>query len=310
MDASATIQTNPGYMPLGSYTNPTGVEFTDGRSTIARYLFKVRAATPCRGTSRPRATSTGCDGANRTLTVNGVRTAYGGISATTGAADDHLVRNSPQLTFQPTGTTQVGSDEVARPGCTEGVHVPRRQEPAEVHVRRVQRVQRQHDHELTRATASRARTSTRRPASSRRGCSVSERSSSSEGRPPRTLVDSFRRAASGRGPGLRARVRVSCVADPVGNGRAALFVRLLHARKVQQSEQACVDIQSRRRSAPKEKVKAERDYEHAEREPQVWPRDAIRDERPQTAVPTAHAFDALPDTSIWPYRWPRVRPRR
>ena len=37
----ATLQTNPDYQPLGSYTNPTGVEFTDGRSTIARYLFKV-----------------------------------------------------------------------------------------------------------------------------------------------------------------------------------------------------------------------------------------------------------------------------
>jgi len=33
MNASATLQTNPGYRPLGSFTNPTGIEFTNGISS-------------------------------------------------------------------------------------------------------------------------------------------------------------------------------------------------------------------------------------------------------------------------------------
>ena len=41
MNASATFQTNPNHQPLGSYVNPTGIQFTDSRSTIARYLVRV-----------------------------------------------------------------------------------------------------------------------------------------------------------------------------------------------------------------------------------------------------------------------------
>ena len=52
------------------------------------------------------------DGANRTLSVNGVATAYGGISATTGANTTISYGNDPQLTFQPTGTTRLASTKL------------------------------------------------------------------------------------------------------------------------------------------------------------------------------------------------------
>ena len=57
------------------------------------------------------------------------------------------------LNFQPTGTTRLRRDEAARPGRAEGVHVPRRQEPVEADVRRVQPVQHR-----TRSSATRAAT--------------------------------------------------------------------------------------------------------------------------------------------------------
>ena len=117
MNASATFQTNPGYSPLGSYTNPTGIQFTDGRSTIARYLVKVSGTYALAWGITASGNLNVVDGANRTLTINGVATAYGGVSATTGANTTISYGNNPTLTFQPTGTTRLAATKLIDVGA-------------------------------------------------------------------------------------------------------------------------------------------------------------------------------------------------
>jgi hypothetical protein len=112
MNASATFQTNPSHNALGSYTNPTGIQFTDGHSTIARYLIKVSGTYAMAWGITASGNLNVVDGANRTLTVNGVATAYGGISATTGANTTISYGNGPQLTFQPAGTTRLAATKL------------------------------------------------------------------------------------------------------------------------------------------------------------------------------------------------------
>lgn len=58
MQVAATVQTNPPYFPEGSATfiNPTGREFQDGVSAIARWNVKVNGAfsMPARDSSHPK----------------------------------------------------------------------------------------------------------------------------------------------------------------------------------------------------------------------------------------------------------------
>ena len=106
MNASATFQTNPNYQPLGSYVNPTGVQFTDTRSTIARYLVRVSGtyALPWGVTASGNLTVN--DGANRTVSVNGPGGVYGGVTSS-GAQASNITYDT--LTFQPTGTTRLAA---------------------------------------------------------------------------------------------------------------------------------------------------------------------------------------------------------
>ena len=128
MNASATFQTNPGYQPLGSYTNPTGVQFTDGRSTIARYLLRVSGTYALAWGITASGNLTVNDGATRTLSINGPGGVYGG-NTTSGAQAANITYEHAEL---PAGRHHpVRGDEAARPGRAEGVHVPRGQEPVE-----------------------------------------------------------------------------------------------------------------------------------------------------------------------------------
>jgi hypothetical protein len=104
MNASATLQTNPGYQPVGSYTNPTGVEFTNTRSTIGRYLLKVAGTYSMNWGINVSANLNVNDGSTRTISVNGPGNVYGGVSST-GAATTIGPYNT--LTFQPAGSTRL-----------------------------------------------------------------------------------------------------------------------------------------------------------------------------------------------------------
>ncbi|HKW02878.1 MAG TPA: carboxypeptidase regulatory-like domain-containing protein [Vicinamibacterales bacterium] len=109
MNASATFQTNPSYQPLGSYTNPTGVEFTDGRSTIARYLVKVSGTYALAWGITASGNLNINDGANRTLSVNGPGTVYGGVNSSGG---NTTISGYDTLTFQPTGSTRLAATKL------------------------------------------------------------------------------------------------------------------------------------------------------------------------------------------------------
>jgi hypothetical protein len=108
MNASATFQTNPGYQPVGSYVNPTGVQFTDSRSTIARYLLRVSGTYAMAWGITASGNLTVNDGANRTLSINGPGDVYGGLSPS--GAQQTITYNT--LTFQPTGTTRFGATKL------------------------------------------------------------------------------------------------------------------------------------------------------------------------------------------------------
>ncbi len=109
MNASATIQTNPGYLPIGSYTTPTGISFQDGSSTIARYLVKVSGTYALAWGITASGNLNLNDGASRILSVNGPSTAYGGVS-TTGAAT--TIGGLGTLRFQEDGTTRFAATKL------------------------------------------------------------------------------------------------------------------------------------------------------------------------------------------------------
>jgi len=102
MNTSITLQQNPGYNVF--FTNPTGVEFTNGISSIARYLFKMSGAYAAGWGIMVSGNFNMNDGANRTLSIDGpgdnfdtgFRTATGGVIRT----------SYDSLAFQPTGTTR------------------------------------------------------------------------------------------------------------------------------------------------------------------------------------------------------------
>jgi hypothetical protein len=81
MNSSLTMQTNPGYNPLGSFTNPTGLEFSDGASTIAKYLLKINGSyqLPWQITASANYNING--GATRSLSINGPGNVFGGVNA-------------------------------------------------------------------------------------------------------------------------------------------------------------------------------------------------------------------------------------
>jgi hypothetical protein len=111
-NGSLTLQTNPSYIPIGEgalfngnggdNNNPTGVEFTNGRSTLARYLVKLSGSYSLPWQINVSGNLNVTDGANRTISITGPGNVYGGLSAA-GAATT-ISYNT--LTFQPAGTTR------------------------------------------------------------------------------------------------------------------------------------------------------------------------------------------------------------
>jgi len=98
MNTSVTVQHDPGYQPLGSYTNPTGVQFTNGVSTLARYIFKMSGMVQLPYGLNASANLNINDGATRTLTINGPGSIFNGVGQST--------LNVTTLTFQPSNTTR------------------------------------------------------------------------------------------------------------------------------------------------------------------------------------------------------------
>ena len=107
-NVGVTLQTNPGYLPDYAYTNPTGVQFSDGKSTIARYVVKASAAYQLPLDIMLAANFNWNDGATRILSINGPGSVYGGVTST-GAAS---TISYGTLSFEDNGTTRFKSTEL------------------------------------------------------------------------------------------------------------------------------------------------------------------------------------------------------
>ena len=107
-NVAVTVQKNPGYLPDYTFTNPTGVQFSDGASTIARYLIKASGAYQLPFDIMLAANLNINDGATRTLSINGPGSVYGGVT-TTGAANPISYGT---LAFETAGTTRFKPTEL------------------------------------------------------------------------------------------------------------------------------------------------------------------------------------------------------
>jgi hypothetical protein len=77
-----TIQDNPNYFPYGtaSFINPTGFEFAEGVSTIAKYLFKAQGSYALPWDINVSGNFNWNQGATRTLSINGPGSVPGGTT--------------------------------------------------------------------------------------------------------------------------------------------------------------------------------------------------------------------------------------
>jgi hypothetical protein len=102
-NVAVTIQDNPSYRPDFTFTNPTGIEYVDGASTLARYLIKASGAYQLPWDIMLAGNLNINDGANRALTIDGPgQVSSGGKSS--GAANT-VTYNT--LSFQTAGTTRL-----------------------------------------------------------------------------------------------------------------------------------------------------------------------------------------------------------
>jgi hypothetical protein len=84
MQTSITIQDNPNFFPEGNaqFLNPTGLEFNQGYSTIAKYLFKAQGSYTLPWDIAASANFNWNQGGTRTITINGPGAVYGGTTGT------------------------------------------------------------------------------------------------------------------------------------------------------------------------------------------------------------------------------------
>ena len=107
-NVAVTIQKAPGYQTEYTYSSPNGIEFTQGRSTLARFVIKINGAYQAPWGIMMGANLNINDGANRTLSITGPGSVYGGVRQT-GAA---VATNLSTLTFEPAGTTRYKPTEL------------------------------------------------------------------------------------------------------------------------------------------------------------------------------------------------------
>ena len=100
-NVAVTLQKNPNYLPDYTFTNPTGVSFSDGATTIARYLIKASGAYQLPWDIMLAGNLNINDGATRTLSITGPGSVYGGVSST-GAATPITYST---LSFEQAGNT-------------------------------------------------------------------------------------------------------------------------------------------------------------------------------------------------------------
>jgi len=104
LNIALTLQKREDFSPLGSYGNPTGIEYDNGRNTTrggnngARYLLKVNGSYDLPWGIMASTNFNMNDGSIRNMVINGPGQVYGG---TTGAI------SYGTLAFEPSGTTRL-----------------------------------------------------------------------------------------------------------------------------------------------------------------------------------------------------------
>jgi hypothetical protein len=112
-NASLTLQDNPNFSPLGSFTNPTGVEFTEGNSTIAKYLFKLTGSYSLPWGFMASMNLNINQGGTRTMSIDGPgNTVYGGVNAN--GANTTISYNT--LAFQENDTVRFAPSRILDAG--------------------------------------------------------------------------------------------------------------------------------------------------------------------------------------------------
>ena len=95
MQSSLTLQRAPSYQPLGSYANPTNVEFQNAVSTIPKYLFKLNGSYQLPWDISLSGNFNWNQGSTRTETINGPGNVFGGVG------QNSINYGSGSLEFQP-----------------------------------------------------------------------------------------------------------------------------------------------------------------------------------------------------------------
>jgi hypothetical protein len=115
MAVALTIQDNPQYFPAGtaSFIDPTGQEFAQGVSTIARYLFKAQGSYSLPWDINVSANFNMNQGATRTISINGPGAVPGG---TTGNITRNTLQVEPNdsFRFEPVKLLDVGVQKIFR----------------------------------------------------------------------------------------------------------------------------------------------------------------------------------------------------
>jgi hypothetical protein len=115
LNGSVTRQTNPGYNPLGSFTNPTGIQFSNGFSTISKYLIKLNGSYQLPWQLTASANLNWNAGGSRTRSINGPCSSacvFNGVGQSLLNLNSLSFENNGSVRFQPNKLLDIGVQKV------------------------------------------------------------------------------------------------------------------------------------------------------------------------------------------------------
>jgi hypothetical protein len=111
MATSLTIQDNPQYFPFpdtASFIDPTGYQFQNGVSTIAKYLFKAQGSYQFPWDITVSGNFNANQGATHTLSINGPGNVFGGVGQATLTKNTLTSANLDEVRFEPVKLLDMG----------------------------------------------------------------------------------------------------------------------------------------------------------------------------------------------------------